>query len=139
MPPPVPPSVNEGRITMGSPICFWYSTASSIECTICPRAVSTPIFFMAAWNSSRSSPFLIAAAFAPISSTPNSSSVPFAFRSMARFRAVWPPRVGSSASGRSFSMTRRTNSGVRGSRYVASARSGSVMIVAGLLFTSTTR
>ena len=32
-----------------------------------------------------------------------------------------------------------TNSGVRGSTYVASASSGSVMIVAGLELTSTTR
>jgi hypothetical protein len=36
-------------------------------------------------------------------------------------------------------MMRSTHSAVIGSMYVASARSGSVMIVAGLLFTSTTR
>jgi hypothetical protein len=53
--------------------------------------------------------------------------------------AVCPPRVASSASGRCSAMTFSTNSGVRGSMYVASAISGSVMIVAGLLLTRLTR
>ena len=53
--------------------------------------------------------------------------------------AVCPPRVASSASGRSFSITFSTNSAVIGSMYVASANSGSVMIVAGLELTRTTR
>lgn len=53
--------------------------------------------------------------------------------------AVWPPRVGRSASGRSFAMIFSTNSGVIGSTYVASAISGSVMIVAGLELTRMTR
>src|SRR5205814_105869 len=53
--------------------------------------------------------------------------------------AVRPPRVASSASGRSFAMTSSTNSGVIGSMYVASANSGSVMMVAGLELTSVTR
>jgi hypothetical protein len=52
--------------------------------------------------------------------------------------AVWPPSVGSSASGRSRSITWATTSGSSGSTYVAVANSGSVMIVAGLEFTSTT-
>ena len=43
------------------------------------------------------------------------------------------------ASGRSRSITFATISGVMGSTYVASANSGSVMIVAGLLLTRTTR
>jgi len=46
--------------------------------------------------------------FAPISSTPNFSSTPSRTRSKAVLRAVWPPMVGSSASGRSFSMMRAT-------------------------------
>jgi hypothetical protein len=46
--------------------------------------------------------------------------------------------VGSRASGCSISITRATTSGVSGSMYVRSAMSGSVMIEAGLLFTSTT-
>jgi len=52
--------------------------------------------------------------------------------------AVCPPIVGSTASGRSFSMIRSTKSAVTGSMYVRSANSGSVMIVAGFEFTSTT-
>ena len=58
---------------------------------------------------------------------------------MAAFSAVCPPRVGSRASGRSLAMMRSTNSGVIGSTYVASENSGSVMIVAGLELTRTTR
>ena len=57
---------------------------------------------------------------------------------MARFSPVWPPRVGSKASGRSASITLATISQVSGSMYVRSAISGSVMIVAGLELTSTT-
>ena len=52
---------------------------------------------------------------APISSTPYFSSTPASASAMAAFSAVWPPRVASSASGRSFSMTFSTNSGVIGS------------------------
>jgi hypothetical protein len=52
--------------------------------------------------------------------------------------AVCPPSVGRSASGRSFSITAASISGVSGSTYVAAANSGSVMIVAGFEFTSTT-
>ncbi len=76
---------------------------------------------------------------APISSTPYFSSTPSAARFIAQFRAVWPPRVASSASGRSLAITFSTYSGVIGSTYVASANSGSVMIVAGLELTRTTR
>ena len=76
---------------------------------------------------------------APISSTPYFSSTPRSCSAIAAFSAVWPPRVGSSASGRSLAITFSTNSGVIGSTYVASANSGSVMIVAGLEFTRMTR
>src|SRR6185436_4324512 len=51
---------------------------------------------------------------------------------------VWPPSVGNSASGRSFSMIFCTYSHVMGSTYVRSAISGSVMMVAGFELTSTT-
>lgn len=60
---------------------------------------------------SRSSPLLIASTFAPISSTLYLSRVPASWREMAVLRAVWPPRVGRSASGRSFAMIFSTNSG----------------------------
>ena len=58
---------------------------------------------------------------------------------MAAFSAVWPPSVGSTASGRSLTMIDSMISGVMGSMYVASAKSGSVMIVAGFGFTRMTR
>ena len=81
----------------------------------------------------------MAAMEAPISSTPNFSSTPSRASATAVFSAVCPPSVASSASGRSRSMTAATNSGVIGSTYVASATSGSVMIVAGLELTKMTR
>ena len=90
-------------------------------------------------NDSRFSPFSIASIEAPISSTPYFSRTPAAARLIAQLSAVCPPRVASSASGRSWAITCSTNSGVIGSTYVASANSGSVMIVAGLEFTRTTR
>ena len=52
---------------------------------------------------------------APIISTPNFSSTPCLCRSMAVLRPVWPPSVGSRASGRSFSMILATTSQVIGS------------------------
>ena len=58
---------------------------------------------------------------------------------MAAFRAVWPPRVAKTASGFSLTIIRSMNSGVIGSIYVASANSGSVIMVAGLELTRTTR
>lgn len=90
-------------------------------------------------KSSRSSPLLMASTLAPMSSTPYSSRVPDSCRAIAVLSAVWPPRVGRRASGRSLAMIFSTNSGVIGSTYVASAISGSVMIVAGLEFTRMTR
>jgi len=50
----------------------------------------------------------IAAREAAISSTPNFSSTPSRTRSSAVLSPVCPPMVGSSASGRSFSMMRAT-------------------------------
>jgi hypothetical protein len=55
------------------------------------------------------------------------------------FNAVCPPSVGSRASGFSRAITSSTNSGVIGSTYVASANSGSVMIVAGFELINDTR
>jgi hypothetical protein len=81
----------------------------------------------------------MASMFAPISSTPYFSSTPLSCSATAVFSAVCPPRVGRSASGRSRAMISSTYSGVIGSTYVASANSGSVMIVAGLELTRLTR
>jgi hypothetical protein len=69
---------------------------------------------------------------------PRRSSTPRRDSSTARFSAVCPPTVGSTASGRSRSRIASTYSGVSGSTYVRSAYSGSVMIVAGFEFTSET-
>lgn len=66
-------------------------------------------------NRSRSSPLLIASTLAPISSTPYLSRTPEPCSEIAVFRAVWPPRVGRSASGRSLAMIFSTKSGVIGS------------------------
>ncbi len=76
--------------------------------------------------------------FAPINSTPYRSSTPCSCRATAAFSAVWPPSVGSTASGRWMAMTFSSVSVVIGSTYVASANSGSVMIVAGLELTRLT-
>ncbi len=101
----------------------------------CSRATLATISL----NSSRFSPAWMASKSAPMSSTSYLSSTPDSCRATAVLSAVWPPSVGSSASGRSLAMIFSTNSGVIGSTYVASANSGSVMIVAGLLLTRTTR
>ena len=79
------------------------------------RGVSSPIFSIALRNSSRSSALSIAGARAPIISTPNFLSTPDRSRLSAVLSAVCPPMVGSSASGRSFSMILATKSGVIGS------------------------
>ena len=72
------------------------------------RGVSSPIWVIAWRNSSRSSAMSMASREAPISSQPYCSSTPSRTRSSAQFSAVCPPIVGSSASGRSFSMIRAT-------------------------------
>ena len=73
--------------------------------------VSRPILFIASRNSSRSSALSIASAVAPIICTPNLSSTPMLLSDSAQLSAVCPPMVGSSASGRSFSMILATMSG----------------------------
>ena len=70
---------------------------------------------MASRNNCRSSARSMASLFAPINSTLYFSKTPMRARFMAVFSAVWPPMVDRSASGRSFAITRVTNSGVMGS------------------------
>ena len=103
------------------------------------RAEPSPMRVIAALNFSRSSALSIAFFDAPISSTSNFVSTPSRARSSAQLSAVWPPIVGSSASGRSRSMMLATICQVIGSMYVTSAISGSVMIVAGFELTRMTR
>ena len=79
------------------------------------RGDSMPISAMASRNFSRSSARSMTSALAPISSTPCRSSAPVAASFIAVFSAVWPPIVGSRASGFSRAMIFSTISGVIGS------------------------
>ena len=115
MPPPVPPIVNDGRMMAGRPMSSSASSACASVLIWCERGVSSPILVMALRNSSRSSALSMASAVAPIILTLNLSSTPIFFSDSAVLSAVWPPMVGSSASGRSFSMILATISGVIGS------------------------
>ena len=134
-PPPWPPSVKAGRTTAGRAT----PPSSSTECTIVETGTCSPTDCTAVRKSSRSSARLIASTPAPISSTPSSASTPVSASWIARLSAVCPPIVGSSASGRSRSRTLRTPSTSSGSRYVRSAKPGSVMIVAGFELTTIVR
>ena len=94
------------------------SSASSAWISVliwCERGVGRPMRVIASRNSSRSSAMSMASAVAPIILTPNFSSVPILRSDSAQLSAVCPPMVGSSASGRSFSMILATISGVIGS------------------------
>ena len=75
----------------------------------------SPISIIACLNRSRSSAVAMASALAPISSIPRRSSAPDSDSSIARLRAVWPPRVGSTASGFSTSRIRSSTSATSGS------------------------
>ena len=79
------------------------------------RGDSMPIAAMASRNFSRSSARSITSARAPISSTSWRASTPERASCIAVLSAVWPPMVGSSASGFSRAMMRSTISGVIGS------------------------
>ncbi len=79
------------------------------------RGFSSPMRAIASRKSPRSSAISIASRRAPIISTPKRSRTPIASTASAVLSAVWPPMVGSSASGRSTSMMRATISGVIGS------------------------
>jgi hypothetical protein len=115
MPPPVPPSVNEGRMIAGNPVPATASRASASDVTVRPSGQRSPIFRMASANSLRSSATRMARALAPMSSTPYCASTPRSCSASATLSAVCPPMVGSTASGRSRAMTFSTNSGVTGS------------------------
>ncbi|MGC4115083.1 MAG: hypothetical protein QM765_10815 [Myxococcales bacterium] len=97
-----------------------------------------PISTIACRKSARSSAMRIASGLAPSTSTPWAFSTPDSASCRARLSAVCPPTVGKSASGFSRAMTASRKAGVRGSTYVRSASSGSVMMVAGFELTRTT-
>ena len=77
--------------------------------TSAPRPITISL------NRSRSSQASIASMSAPISSTSYFFSVPLRCRATAALSAVWPPRVGSTASGRSLAITLASTSVVIGS------------------------
>ncbi len=137
MPVPLPPRMKLGRTMIGYPTSSAIVTASSSEWAKPDRGTSSPISCIASLNSSRSSAVRIASGRAPITSSP--SSAPCSSSAIVRLSAVWPPSVGSSASGRSRSMIAASISGSSGSTYVRSAVPGSVMIVAGFELARTTR
>ena len=78
-------------------------------------ATSSPMSFMAAAKSSRSSPVSMESMSQPMTSTPYLSSTPACARATAQLRPVWPPMLGRSASGLSLAMTLATESAVMGS------------------------
>ena len=137
-PPPEPPRVKDGRMTSGRPISRAIRSASSSERARPERGTSAPISSIACLKRSRSSATRTASRLAPISWTDHLSRIPASASASERFKPVCPPTVGRSASGLSFSMIRSRKGRVSGSTYVASASSGSVMMVAGFELTRTT-
>ena len=97
MPPPEPPSVNEGRIITGNPILPANSMPSFVLFTSADLGTSSPMRCMASLKKSRSSAFLMAATLAPIRVALYFSSTPPSESSIAKFSAVCPPTVGSTA------------------------------------------
>jgi hypothetical protein len=115
MPPPLPPSVKDGRITTGKPSAACTCMASSMLCASAERGLARPMRVMAALNFSRSSALSIASRVAPIISTPWAWSTPCLARSSAQLSPVCPPMVGSSAAGFSSAITFSTICQVIGS------------------------
>ena len=139
MPPPEPPIVNDGRRIAGNPISSIAARASSTVVTSTDTGHESPMRAIACLNSARSSAISIVSTLAPSSSTPCFASTPALLAAIARFKPVCPPSVGRIALTRSRARTLSSTSTVSGSTYVASATSGSVMIVAGFELIRTTR
>ena len=89
---------------VGKPTLACTCSASSREWASAERGSPGRSCAIACLNCSRSSALSMASFLAPIISTPYFSSTPCFARSSAQLSAVCPPMVGSSASGRSFSM-----------------------------------
>ena len=100
----------------GRPISAAIVRASSSVWAMPERGTSRPISIIASLNRSRSSAVAIASALAPIiSGVPGTPMRPCSYSAIATLRPVWPPSVGSTASGRSRSMIAASTSGVSGS------------------------
>ena len=122
MPPPVPPSVNAGRMIAGRPISASAASAeawrasSSGPSTMYDGAYGWSIRSRRSRNASRSSAMRIASSGVPSSRTSCRSSTPASASAVARLSAVWPPSPASRPSGFSRAMTASIASTVRGSR-----------------------
>ena len=100
----------------GRPIRSTTAIASSSVWAMPLTGTARPISIIACLNLSRSSAVAIASALAPIiSGVPGTPMRPRSNSAMAMLSPVWPPSVGSTASGRSRSMILATTSGVSGS------------------------
>jgi hypothetical protein len=99
----------------GKPISVAMVMASPGECANPDLGTSNPISTIAERNRSRSSAVRMASGRAPMTSTPKRSNTPRSASWMVRLSAVWPPMVGSRASGRSRSMIAASTSTSRGS------------------------
>ena len=97
-PPPVPPRVNDGRITNGKPITCANSFPSKKLLATLLGATAMPIFTINCLNNSLSSAVLIAATSTPIILQLYCSQMPSSSASLHRFNAVCPPMVGKTAS-----------------------------------------
>ncbi len=116
MPVPLPPRMKAGRITTGRPMRSTAARAASRLWAVADGGTLRPMPCMASLNRSRSSAVAMASALAPMSSgVPGTPTALASTSSMARFSAVWPPRVGRTASGCSRSMMAARWSASRGS------------------------
>ena len=132
IPVPLPPKIYAGRMMTGSPISATTTIDSSMLWATPLLGTLRPISIIAFLKRSRSSAVAIASALAPISSgVPGTPTTPRSNNAIAKLSPVCPPKVGSTASGFSRAIMSSKISGVRGSIYVRSAKSGSVIIVAG--------
>ena len=116
MPPPTPPIVNDGRMTSGKPSVLReldrfgqrarHAALRHVEADLAHRVLEQlPILGDLDRLNRRADQLDVVLRRACRA----------AARSTARFSAVWPPTVGSSASGRSRSMIAASTSGVSGS------------------------
>ena len=134
---PRPPSAYAARNITGKPSSCAAFCTSSIVLQASLLMVFTPISSSRFTNRSRSSVSMMACTGVPSTSTPYFSNIPFLYSSTPQFSAVWPPNDNRIPLGRSFSMTRSTNSGVTGWKYTVSATSFDVCTVAMLGLMST--
>mmetsp|Transcript_57060 Transcript_57060/g.128737 ORF Transcript_57060/g.128737 Transcript_57060/m.128737 type:complete len:205 (+) Transcript_57060:333-947(+) len=137
---PRPPKANAARTSTGYPIRAATFRASSMLLAHADSATFSPRLSTLSLNTSRSSVATMASICVPRTLTPYFARVPSWWRAMAQFSAVCPPKAANRPSGRTFSMTFVTNSGVTGKKKIWSARPLEVCTVAmfGLMRTDCT-